>query len=140
LQNGTSLVVSYSKPDIDVLLDAVRLIGKETIVRSRQMFVVEGLGSCSQAAHAISCELPKAFGLDMSKQLLEELVRDRNDEWYRAYQAGNGEYWILEKFRECFLEPGRKVDLTGDVDMGYREPNFLAEMNEFICTSERFNA
>ena len=108
MQNGTSLVVDYSKPDIDLLLDAVWLIGKETIVRSRQVFVVEGLGSCSQAAHAVSCELPKPFGLGMSKQLFEELVRDQNDEWYRAYRAGNGEDWILEKFRECFLEPGGK--------------------------------
>ncbi|PMD45714.1 HET-domain-containing protein [Hyaloscypha variabilis F] len=128
LQNSTSLVVDYRKPDIDVLLDAVRLIGKETIVYSRQTFMVEGSGSSGVAAHAISCDLPKAFGLGTSRQLFEELVRDEHGEWYCAYQAGNGEDWILEKFREHFLGPGRTNDVTGDIDMGYREPNWNAEI------------
>ena len=137
LQNGNSLVVDYRKPNIDVLLDAVRLIGKETIVHSRKQIVVEGSGSRGHAAHVVSCDLPKAFGLGTSKQLFEELVRDENDEWHCAYQAGNGEDWILEKFREHFLGPGKTADETGDMEMGYAEPNFSAEMNLFLLAMER---
>jgi hypothetical protein len=141
LQKGNSLVVDYSKPNIDVLLDAVRLIGEETIVRSKQMAVImEGSGSRGLAAHAVSCDLPKAFGLGTSRQLFEKLVGDEDDEWYRAYQAGNGEDWVVHKFRQHFLGPDRTADVTGNMDMGYREPNFNAEMNAFIRAREGSDA
>lgn len=94
------------------------------------------MGSPGHAAHAISCDLPKSMGLGTSRRLFEELSRDVYDDWYRAYQRGDGEEWILTKFREHFLEPGGTADAIEDAKMPYREVNLNAELNSRIILME----
>jgi len=63
LTNGTSVVIDYSKPVTDVLLDAVRLIGRETTARTG-LHAIAAVGTTSgMAAHVLACDLPKAMGL-----------------------------------------------------------------------------
>jgi hypothetical protein len=46
---------------------------------------------------------------------------------------------FLRSSESIFLGPGRTADVTGDMDMGYQEPNFNAEMNWDIRVMERLN-
>jgi len=61
--------------------------------------------------------------------LFEELARDVDGDWNRALQQGDGEEWIVAKFRETFLEHGGSVDEVEAASMSYAEPNLRAELD-----------